>query len=93
MGLKEERADAEVEGRWKDMFLLSRDILNWKDSKGLMMIEIDNCLYAMGNLAMENIGDTEHKVFSEPPLPSGFYGLSVYGQREAINKIKIMEWI
>jgi len=55
------------------------------------MIEIDSCLYARGNLATENLGDTEHKVFSEPPLPSDFYGLSVYGQREAINKIKIME--
>lgn len=75
MGAVEERQDAIAQGDDVEVFRLSLEILNRKGSKRLMADEIDYCQEALAQLGKSDL------------LPDYFSRLSVYGQRDELNKI------
>ena len=77
MGAWEDRQDAKAREDWGQVFSLSLEILNRKGSKRLMGHEIDACLEALQALGRADL------------LPVFFNNLSVYGQRDELNKIQL----
>jgi len=76
MGAYEEWQDATVREDFAEAFQISLEILNRKGSKRLMEEWIDSCVEMLESMGKANL------------LPEHFRNLSVYGQREELNKIK-----
>lgn len=77
MGLENGYRDAHAREEWHAAFGLARRILNRKLSKRLMVEWIGRCLEALEASGMRHL------------LPAFFDDLSVYGQREELNKIEL----
>lgn len=76
-GLVDRHKDAIARGDWHAAFKAARQILHRKKSKRLMAEWIGHCRQALEASGKANL------------LPSYFDSLSVYGQRDEINKIKL----
>lgn len=79
MGLVDEHQDAAARGDWHAAFRAARQILNRKRSRRLMAEWISHCRQALVASGKAHL------------LPTYFDDLSVYGQREELNRINIQD--